>query len=300
MSRIARWTLACLVAACLCASASAAHAQDTLAAARELYGGAAYREALAMLDKLKTGQPSADDAFEIDKYRAFCLLALTGPSDAEPVIVQMLAARPLFRLDDSEASPRVVTAFREVRRRQLPALIEQAYARGREAYDRKQTAAAAEQFRLVLALAADADAPADRPLTKDMQTLAAGFLNLAEASKVAEPKPEPVKPAPVPPAPRPYYTAEDRDVVPPVVIKQDVPAWPANVPLVTATGMLDLLINEKGEVELATLRVQIHPIFDKMLIERARTWRYQPAIHAAQPVKYLKHLGVAVGSPGQK
>ena len=135
---------------------------------------------------------------------------------------------------------------------------------------------AAGQFRLVLALAADADTPADRPLTKDVQTLAAGFLSLAEASMAAEPKPEPVKPPP-PPAPRPYYTAEDPDVVPPVVIKQDVPAWPTNVPLVTATGMLDLLINEKGEVESATLRVRIHPIFDTMLIERARTWRYQPA-----------------------
>ena len=92
-----RWTLAFLVAACLCASAAAARAQDTLAAGeKSLYGGAAYREALVVLDKLKAGQPSADDAFEIDKYRAFCMLALTGPSDAEPVIAQMLAARPLF------------------------------------------------------------------------------------------------------------------------------------------------------------------------------------------------------------
>lgn len=299
MSTTKRATAAWVMAAWVCGMTVIAATEDTLAAAKELYGTAAYADALQMLDRLKAGNPSADDAIDIDKYRAFCMFAMGRTADAEQVVVDMLTERPRFRLDEREASPRVVTAFRDVRRRQLPLLIEQAYTRGRGAYDQKQADAAIEQFRLVLELADDADAPKDQPMVKDMRVLAGGFLNLLETSKAAAPPPLPPvePPAPLPIARR-FYTAEDANVTPPVIINQEMPAWPSYLQFVNAKGMLEVLIDEKGEVETATLRVRIHPVFDTLVLDRTKGWRYRPATLAAQPVKYLKRIEITFKPPG--
>jgi tetratricopeptide (TPR) repeat protein len=294
--------VACLVALLVGVVATPATAQDTLAGAKQLYGSAAYQDALQVLEKLKAGNPSADDAFEIDKYRAFCLFALSRNTDAEQVVAQMSQARPRFVLDEGEASPRVVTAFRDIRRRQLAAIVEQAYSRGREAYEQKRMDEAAESFRLVLDLAGEPDAPADRQLIKDLQTLASGFLALAEASKAAaQPPKEPaVKPVDTPPPPPPpaFYTAADQDVVPPVTINQEMPAWPSGFRIVQAKGVLEVLIDDKGQVESARFRSRIHPVFDAAVLDRAKTWQYHPALHEGKPVKYLKRVEIAVQPPG--
>ncbi|MGE5360171.1 MAG: energy transducer TonB [Bacteroidales bacterium] len=302
MSRTARWMIAALVAMVWCVAGPAtARAQDTLAGARELYGSAAYQDALQVLEKLKAAAPAPDDAFEIEKYRAFCLLAMARTSDAEQVVAQMFETRPRFVLDEREASPRVVAAFRDIRRRQLPTLVQQAYTRGRDAYDQKRFEAAAEDFRLVNELAADPDVPADRQLIKDLQTLSAGFLALIDASKPEPPKPPPVAPPPVvdppSPPPRPFYTTVDRDVTPPVVINQEMPPWPSGYRIFQAKGLLEVLIDEKGQVESATWRTRIQPLFDAAVLERAKTWQYRPATRAGQPVKYLKRVEIATQPP---
>ncbi len=305
MSTRAGWMIACLAALLLTAFApSAAQAQDTLAGAKELYGSAAYQDALQVLEKLKAAKPSEDEAFEIDKYRAFCLFAMARTGDAEQVVAQMFQARPRFVLDEREASPRVVAAFRDVRRKQLPTLVEQAYGRGREAYEQKRTDEAAEHFRLVNDLAADPDAPADRQLLKDLQTLANGFLSLIDASKTAtEPKKPAVEPAsstppPPPPTPtKPFYSMTDKDVVPPVAINQEMPPWPSGYRIFQAKGVLEILIDEKGQVQSVTWRSRIHPVFDSSVVDKAKTWQYRPAIRAGQPVKYLKRVEITIQPP---
>jgi hypothetical protein len=239
---------------------------------------------------------------EIDKYRAFCLFAMGRTADAEQVVTDMLVARPRFTLQEGEASPRVQAAFQAVRRAQLPGLMEKAYARGRDLYERKQLQPAAEQFHLAVDLFNDPDTPKDQPLARDVQTLASGFLTLIEASQAAEaakpasapPPPDPTPPDPPPPVARPFYTASDKDVVPPVPIKQDVPTWPAGVRMIHAKGVLELAIDEKGEVESAVLRVRIHPLFDALLLERAKQWRYQPATRESRPVRYIKRMEILV------
>ncbi len=303
MNSAIRWTVVWLIVGCVAGSMAVIAAEDTLPAAKELYGAAAYPEALAMLDRLKAGNPPADTALEIDKYRAFCLFAMGNTRDAEQVVAGMTTAWPRFRLADGEASPRVVSAFRDVRRAQLPAVIEQAYTLGREAYEKKAAEAAIEQFRLVLDLSGDPDLPANQPLTKDMQTLASGFLNLAQAQKAAaETKPAPVaeKPAspPAVPVARRYYTTEDSDVVAPVPINQQMPVWPSGVRVINSKGVLEVLIDENGAVETATMRLHLHPIFDELLTESAKTWRYRPATLQSKPVKFLKRIEVNVQQSG--
>ncbi len=305
--------------------AAAARAQDTLAAAKDLYGSASYQDALTLLTKLKTPQTPPEVTLEIDKYRAFCLFAMGKNADAEQVVRDMLLAQPRFKLTEGEASPRVQAAFEGVRRTQLPMIMERAYVRGRDSYDRKEMQQAAEQFRLVVDLFNDPATPKDLPLARDTQTLASGFLTLIEASQsaaAAKPAPapaappaEPKPPDPKPPDPKPpdpktpdpkpqdatsppvartFYTAADKDVVPPVVITQDLPSWPSGIHMVYAKGVLELAISEKGEVESAVLRVRIHPLFDALLLERAKQWRYQPATRASRPVRYMKRMEIIV------
>ena len=49
---------------------------DSLAAARDLYTTADYREALAMLTRLRPSATTPEDVRAIDQYRAFALFAL--------------------------------------------------------------------------------------------------------------------------------------------------------------------------------------------------------------------------------
>src|SRR4051794_25227943 len=139
------------------ASARRAEPQESLNAARDLYTAAAYEDALALLDRLKASAHRADDSRYIEQYRAFCLLALGRSNDAEHAIEAVVATAPLYRPTESDASPRVRLAFRDVRRRMLPGIIQQRYAEAKTAYDHKQTGLARNLFRQLLELLNDPD-----------------------------------------------------------------------------------------------------------------------------------------------
>ena len=72
--------------------------QDTLAAARDLYVTADYREALAMLTRLRAAAATPADATEIDQYRAFALFALGQAAEAELVVEGIASADPTWTL----------------------------------------------------------------------------------------------------------------------------------------------------------------------------------------------------------
>src|SRR5450759_2474700 len=128
--------------------------QESLAAARDLYASAAYEDALAVLNRLPPANRVADDARAIDQYRAFCLLALGRTAEAEHAIEAVISGEPMYQ-PAGEVSPRVRTAFSDVRRRMLPAIIQQQYAQAKAAFDRKEFAAAADRFAKVLDALAD-------------------------------------------------------------------------------------------------------------------------------------------------
>src|SRR5438552_5238261 len=101
-----------------------------LTAAKSLYASGDYEEALKKLP------PASDtDVVEADQYRALCLLALGRTKEAEQSLESLVRRRPLFKMSDTEVSPRLVTMFREVRKRLLPAAIRDLYAKARTTFD---------------------------------------------------------------------------------------------------------------------------------------------------------------------
>jgi TonB family protein len=269
----------------------------SISAARELYAAARYDEALVILDGLR---PSGDVALGerkiIEQYRSLCLLALGRGEEAEAAIAAVVRVDPFYQPSEAEASPRVRTTFADVRQRLLPDLAAARYGEAKQAYDRKRFAEAAAGFReLVLLL----DDPQMNGRLGDLRTLAVGFVELAAAA--AEPPPAPKeepKPAPaVPAAPAApaIYTADEPGIVPPVTIRQEVPSVPASIArMIKAQGMVDLIIDEKGRLLSIVLRSSLHPVYDKMLVDAARNWKYKPATLNGVPVQFRKLIAVSL------
>lgn len=286
------------------ASAAPAFAQappkDPLGSARDLYASARYDEALAVLDDL---HPAADtpatERRSIEQYRSLCLLALGRGQEAETAIAQVITADPAYVPTDAEASPRVRAAFSEVRHRLLPDIAKTRYTEAKATFDRKDYQAAADAFRSVMNLLDDPDMNGALP---DLKVLAKGFLDLSVAATAPPPPPPQPKPELPPlPAPKPkpsvnkIYGGDDQDVAPPTVVRQDVPRLPTIVTSqARGRGVLEVVIDEKGRVTSAAVRESVHPIYDNILLNAARDWKYQPATLDGQPVKYRKLIQINV------
>lgn len=292
-----------VVTSLLLMTVTVAAGQDSIAAARDLYASAAYEDALAVLNRLPDSARALDEARAIEQYRAFCLLALGRTAEAEHAIEAVVAAEPSYR-PTTDLSPRVRTAFSDVRRRVLPAIIQQKYMQAKAAYDRKEYANAAAQFDNVLDVMNDPDATAAlaQPPLSDMRMLSIGFKDLSvTAAAAAAPAPivAATPPPPPPPAPRPapkVYTGNDLDVTMPVVVRQDLPSYPGQVPF-PRQGMIEVLIDETGAVETAIMRVSVSHNYDGIALNAARNWRYRPATVNGVPVKYRKAVQFTI-KPG--
>lgn len=298
-----------VVASLLLMSATLAAGQDSIAAARDLYASAAYEDALAVLNRLPDAGRALEEARAIEQYRAFCLLALGRTAEAEQAITNVVAADPMYR-PTTDLSPRVRTAFSDVRRRVLPGIIQQRYMQAKAAYDRKEFASAAAQFEKVLDAMNDPDAaPAlSHPPLSDMRLLAVGFKDLAANAATPMPAPMPTASvsaaAPAPEAaniPRPVkvYTGSDLDVMMPIVIRQDLPPYPGQV-LIPRQGMIEVLIDETGSVETAMIRLSVTPTYDSLALAAARNWKYRPATLNGVPVKYRKAVQVTIKPSGPR
>ena len=287
-------------------SATRVRTQDAdLAAARELYVSAAYDDALAVLNRLRAIDHPASQSRVIEQYRAFCLLALGRTVDAEQAIEGLVTAEPLYHPNDSEVSPRVRLAFASVRRRMLPQIIQQQYAKAKASFDRKEFAVAADGFSHVLAALADTDvaAQANQPPLSDLRMLAIGFGELS--AKAAAPPPPPA-PAPIPVRPAPVvaepawasaapriYSIDDANVLPPTAVLQTLPMYPGQV-LVPRSGKLEVVIDEGGNVESAVMIGSVTAAYDSRVIAAAKNWRYRPATLNGAPVKFRKLVQISI------
>jgi len=315
-------------------------AEETLASARELYASAAYEDALLLLNRLRITATTSDDQLSIDQYRAFCLLALGRTQDAVQAIEAVVTARPTYQPSDSEVSPRIRSAFTDVRRRLLPGLIESRYATAKAAFDRKEFSTAATGFKQVLDALADPDVAlaAGKPPLSDIRTLSAGFFDLSTAAAAVvaasapPPPPPPVAlppPAPIPTAaagtvvaPGPVvaaapvraaapsapnvprvYGSEDPGVVAPVPVRQVLPEYQKPSAAIAAAtklmappnkGMLEIVVDERGAVESAIMRISIQPQYDTQILEAAKAWKYKPATKDGAPVKFRKFITINV------
>jgi hypothetical protein len=282
------------------------HGADALSAARDLYAAAEYEDALVLLNRMQAGDHAPDERRAIEQYRAYCLLALGRSADAEQAIAAVVSATPLYKPTGADASPRVRSAFSDVRRRVLPTIIQEKYAAAKMAFDRKNFPVAAAAFTEVVDAMADPDVAdiVKQPPLSDLRVLATGFRDLSVTA--AAPPPVPVRESlPPPPAvlvkPAPaadvpslrIFATSDTQVMPPVPIKQSLPPFPAQLPMANR-GVLEVVINEDGLVETATMRESVNPRYDGQLVAAAKSWQYRPALLNGKPVKYRKMVQVDV------
>jgi hypothetical protein len=271
-------------------------AQEPIATARDLYAAAAYDEALARLDDLRSSKHPSDDDRVIEQYRALCLFALGRATDAERAIEAMVVAAPGYRPADGDASPRVQAAFVDVRRRLLPGIIQQKYNNAKAAFDRKDLTSARAGFTQVIELLAD-PVVASGPLQQEraaLLTLASGFRDLSTppaAPLPAAPAPQPAQPQrviaikPAPAAGR-IYTAEDAGIIAPTAVRQSFAALSGV--FAARPGTVEIVIDEAGAVQAATTQIAVNPVYDRLALATARTWRYRPALFGGVPVKFRK------------
>ena len=306
-----------------CSVAGPARAQS-INDARDLYAGAAYAEALEMIEAVEKASPDAPATREALQYRALCLLALSRPREAEQTVAALVAKEPTYSPDAVEAPPQLRELFRVVREQQLPALVREKYAAARRSYAADRPAEAAAAFEAVLTLldAPEVQSALGTEAVADMRTLATGFRDLAKSPAAApatpplpgasspptelrlarNPTAAPVVDAPPtagPGADAPTFGADDADVVPPATVRQVVPPFRPEWKIAPTRGLLEVVINRDGKVETAAVRRAIHPIYDRMLLIEARTWRYEAATRNGAPVRYRKIIEVVIAADGR-
>ena len=276
---------------------------------RNLYESAAYDDALATIDRIVALPPTAGSLSEsavLLRYRALCLLALDRGPEAEGAVEQLLIQDPVYSEEAVDTSPRFVSVLNRTRNRVLPQLVQRQYDEAKRNFDQRRLQEAATGFARVVALI-------DNPTlgqsalasSRDLRTLAVGFLELSRAGtappqqtpasapangRASSDAPPPQRIAVSEPESGRIYSAADRDVTPPVTVRQELPAWRAGAMGFSGRfeGQLDIVINETGGVESATLAKSIFPAYDELATAGSKDWKYRPAMRNGVPVKFRK------------
>ncbi len=277
MMKRVRWlpgACGCLILTVSLASSSAAQVSEV--DYKTLYAAAEYDKALEVVASL--------DGVEAQQYKALCLLALGRQADASTAIEALVNSSPTFIPSSEDAPPRFVELVTKVRQKLLPTIARRVFAEGRDRYTDKKNDEAVKRFSLVLTLLND-PAFSDANTKQDLETLAKGFIDLANATavpvKVVAAPPEPLPPPPVAPAP----TAAPPKVVPPIALTQEVPPMPTDLASrADAKLVLVVLIDETGKVTSATVKESAHPVYDRLVSQATRNWKYTPATRNGMPI----------------
>ena len=292
MTSTIRWTLAILL---LC-SASAA-AQDSLDPVRNLYASAEYEAALTAIGRLKS-DAAVGSVVEIDRYRALCLIALGRSAEADQAIESIVTADPLYQPAVADASPRVRAAFAAVRQRVLPTVVRSLYANAKAAYDRKAFAEAADGLDKTVRVIDNLERT--NPELADLRTLASGFRDLSKAA-ITPPAPPPAPtPARVSPqvaeAPVALTPARPLPFSNVVATRQDLPKLPFSLAATRGQyrGMVEVEINEAGNVVGARMVQSVHALYDPLLLAAARDWKYVPARIDGRPMTVRKRVDIVL------
>lgn len=280
-----------------------------------LYHAARYAEALEMLDALAAGAEGApapaDTAAHdtLSEYRALCLLALDREGEAQAAIARLITQRPTYRPRTDELPPRLLTLIERVRAEVLPGIVRSEYREGKASFDRKAYPEAQEHFRQVVALLdGEGTDQVLRESLADVKELAVGFLGIIEKSPppAASPPLPPPKPVANPASAAPVlYGPADAGVVPPVIVRQDLPRWQSaaagrTLAAQPSKGVISVTIDAKGQVESAQLITGIHPLYDSRLLAAARNWKYRPATKDGVAVRYRKTIAVTLVDDRQR
>ena len=260
-----------------------AAAQESLQQVKDLYASAAYEDALGVLSRIQ----SPEQRLEIERYRVFCLIALERTAEAETAIKGILEDDPLY--SPEEAAPRVIELFKRVKRQATPQLARALYSEGKSAMDHKENDEAIRRFEQLLQLTDDAEIR-DGVLVSELRLLAAGFLDLARAV----PAPQPDAPAAASPGSL-AVPARNAVLTPPVPVRQDLPRWiPYDAVSKTAEykGAVKVTISVDGKVDAAEIITPTDRQYDRLLLNAARAWVYEPAMRDGVPIPSEKIVSI--------
>ena len=287
--------------ALLLSAAARVYAQAPLDVARDLYATADYEKALGLLDDLIAREPGSKRQ-EAELYRALCFLALGKREDADRAVETIVQRDPLYRVPD-DIAPRMRTAFGDAKKRLLPTIIQQHYHTAKMAYDAKDFGAAGEGFQRVLEALNDPDmkhAASQSPLA-DLRTLASGFRDLSVQSVPPPPPvaailavPPPVQQVQAQAQSIRVYNGTEPGVIPPIAIMQEFPKFPGRVPSGGIAGAVEVVIDQNGSVESASMQTPVLSGYDTIVVSAARNWKYRPARINGQPVKFRKSIKITV------
>jgi len=258
------WRGACGAIVLSCLPAIAQSAQQA-ADFKALYAEAEYEKALGLL--------GSGDTLEVYQYRALCLLALGRTDEAAAAVKSLVTVAPAFVPSAEEAPPRFVELVADTRKALLPVIARRAFAEGRERFGDKRATEAIDRFTLVLALTAD-PAFEDKATAQDLKTLAQGFIDLARASApppkaTSAPERSAEAPSPAP--------ARATKVTAPVALSQSVPPVPTTILGNMGPKLVVVVqIDATGKVTSAAVQQSAHPVYDRMVVQAARAWRYMP------------------------
>ena len=221
----------------------------------------------------------------------------------------LVVGDPLAPLHATDLSPRIRSMYDAVRARVLPRLIRDRYREGRAAVEAKDASAAAAAFTSAKRLMDEAERAkvADSGLA-DLRMLVDGFLALSTSQPPASaPVSKPVASTPVSPATPPppavrrekaVYTIDDDDVVPPQIVSQPIPVVPdaprERVLRARRPMIVNVTVDPSGRVRNASIVVSINSIYDRMVMDAAKSWRYQPATRGGVAVAYEKAVAVRI------
>src|SRR5204863_942222 len=98
----------------------------------------------------------------------------------------------------------------------------------------------------------------------------------------------------------PLSSSTSAGVVAPIAVFQPQPNLsPALLSLVRQlrrAGKIDVVINEQGTVDEVTVTQPVTPVYDKLILAAAKTWRYKPALKDGVPIKYVSTVVINVSS----
>jgi hypothetical protein len=264
-------------------------AQEPLTKAKALYDSAAYEEALTVLASV--------NAPEAQQYKALCMLALGRAQDATGAVELLVSSTPTFEPSAEEVPPRFVTLVSEAKKKLLPGIARKAFNEGREQFKTGEREAALKKFDLVVTLTSSPGFK-DSPDAEDLRTLASGFIELANASAAppargdakslgaaANTRSPASPPAETPKAVDPEPAQGPSEVIQPVVVRQDIPPIPSGISgLGSPTASVRVEIGADGRVVNASMQQPSHPLYDRLVLQKAREWLYTPAMLNGRPV----------------
>jgi hypothetical protein len=256
-----------------------ASAQELLQRVQDLYASASYEAALTAVSSMNDSNSKP----EIEQYRVLCLVALGRTEAAERAVERVLTQHPLYRPGAADTPPRIQELYTTVRRRLVPSLARTMYVDGKSAFDRKDRTAAVRIFDELARITDDRDLR-DDPALAEMKVLASGFLTLSNALPSTDVDLKTI-PAAAP------ITIPDAAAAPvvsaPVPIHEELPVWAPRDELgrtMEFRGAVRVSISARGIVESAEVVRPVHPAYDEVLRQAAKSWTYYPGRVNGQPV----------------